>query len=1364
MQSLSHLRSRSGSRDGVALIIVLAFIVLLTILVVSFIGFTKLNRGSTASYSSAVQAQEIAKGGLQDIISDLHAEILAGSIQDPNGSTFTQSGTTIYVPITNLTAVPARIGYVASNYNVTNATSSQVSTTLVRVSRASGNSGDTFYTQVLNHSLPYTNTAGLITNRASFGASTATPSANGRSISAARWNKTFLLATNSANIPSAFTTTPPDWVYVTRTGSRACTAAEVTAGTLKASHTLTTSYTAPSPGTAPAASPVIGRYAYVMYDESALLDANAVGSPSTLITGSPSAVVTSPSLPTYSNATNGVSYAFPGKSNLAFADLTQIPGFSSASAAQTKAAIDGFVDWRNAGSVASLGNSGANFLQIVFNYSKNGFLNFQTGDSPLLSRQDLINYFTNYDSLNGTTFSQCLPYLGTFSRAISAPTYTPPRNSQNDPNYLASVGTAIAYKDNAEQATPSPFSSSNPNPNRDLANIRFITGGTITHYLDNATTTNPDGTASKYTVNAGDPLLQNRFSLARIAWLSDKSIGGADPNGANPNGGVGNSGPSGAFATAIQSCFGLKWGVVGPIANGGNPCWQYVGSNGSFSGTIETLDQVATEKREPNFFELLKAAILSGSLGLSPGPAGWNNGVNGPFDFRSGEGGPGSVPYTIGIESLDGFSFDRNIYTVGQTPQIPAPAGIPDIQIIKIGADIIDQYDADSYPTAIYFPYPGLQSGGLNFDAASFTARAAGGTGDLSGPSDMVYGEENLPYLHAMFDVAGTTTSPTGSTGTATLQGWMQPQVWNPHQAPLTANLSAIQLNTIPNTYKIAGYGSGGFTWQNGAAAPNPTSGSSLVGDLDGSTITFVDSNMSSNPSASIFYPNPVPLTITLGSVSVTAQPGTGLVQADMIPTTSVGFSGNSLVGFYWGKDPAYYFDTTKTSLVRASEVTGMTFTLGWQDSSGGFHPYSYMPQLSGYSYSVLGPEKSDDERGSDDYHTSYSEETHVYTDPRTIRFSDLEGWGWWAPAKTLFYANGNFWGDNSGQGRPAATNFAYPSIPAVTSGYEIGWVANAVTPLTQTGLTGVDVNTGKAAIPSYYGDRDGVVRAGDGLWANASTGDGELMFITAGSPSGGGTYANGDSSINQHGRRPVVLNRPFRSVGELGYAFRDQPFKSLDFFTSSSADAGLLDVFSLTDESKVTAIDTNTSLLNSVVAGRFNPSNAPVPVLQAMLSGGSKKDLDPTYNIGSEGSSAPTVLTKLTVAFANTLNPPSPGVAQPLLNTAALVTQLSTAVQGVTTGGPPFFTKTLTSPFAASPDKGNKAYLESPVRALADVTNTRTWNLLIDIIAQAGQMSPAATDLNGFVVQGERRYWLHVAIDRYTGKIVSQQLEPVYE
>ena len=104
-----------------------------------------------------------------------------------------------------------------------------------------------------------------MTNRAS-AANTSTASFNGRAISAARWNKIDLLSTNTT-IPSAFANSTPDWIYVTRAGSRACTLADLTSTTasILPSNNLTNS------------SQVVGRYAYVMYDEGALLDINTVG-------------------------------------------------------------------------------------------------------------------------------------------------------------------------------------------------------------------------------------------------------------------------------------------------------------------------------------------------------------------------------------------------------------------------------------------------------------------------------------------------------------------------------------------------------------------------------------------------------------------------------------------------------------------------------------------------------------------------------------------------------------------------------------------------------------------------------------------------------------------------------------------------------------------------------------------------------------------------------------------------------------------------------------------------------------------------------------------------------------------------------
>jgi hypothetical protein len=61
---------------------------------------------------------------------------------------------------------------------------------------------------------------------------------------------------------------------------------------------------------------------------------------------------------------------------------------------------------------------------------------------------------------------------------------------------------------------------------------------------------------------------------------------------------------------------------------------------------------------------------------------------------------------------------------------------------------------------------------------------------------------------------------------------------------------------------------------------------------------------------------------------------------------------------------------------------------------------------------------------------------------------------------------------------------------------------------------------------------------------------------------------------------------------------------------------------------------------------------------------------------------------------------------------------------------------------------------------------------LLIDVIAQTGRYSPDATtftEANKFIVEGEKRYWLHVALGRDLNDdgsvdVLGTQLEEVIE
>lgn len=182
-----------------------------------------------------------------------------------------------------------------------------------------------------------------------------------------------------------------------------------------------------------------------------------------------------------------------------------------------------------------------------------------------------------------------------------------------------------------------------------------------------------------------------------------------------------------------------------------------------------------------------------------------------------------------------------------------------------------------------------------------------------------------------------------------------------------------------------------------------------------------------------------------------------------------------------------------------------------------------------------------------------------------------------------------------------------------------------------------------------------------------------------------------------------------FQSVGGLCYA--------LDFWSDYDY-SPLLDVFSAVEEPAVTA-------------GKFNPNQAHDIIFYSMLTGAAS---DPQAS-GSCILSASQALTSGTQLqrLAQT----------PIMNESGLVSAIG-AVPG-------FF------------DNGQQG-AKGTLVGLASVTNVRTWNLLIDVVAQSGVFPPSAASLDGFVVQSERRYWLHVAIDRYTGKVVDQLLEPVYE
>src|SRR2546423_1066332 len=215
-----------------------------------------------------------------------------------------------------------------------------------------------------------------------------------------------------------------------------------------------------------------------------------------------------------------------------------------------------------------------------------------------------------------------------------------------------------------------------------------------------------------------------------------------------------------------------------------------------------------------------------------------------------------------------------------------------------------------------------------------------------------------------------------------------------------------------------------------------------------------------------------------------------------------------------------------------------------------------------------------------------------------------------------------------------------------------------------------------------------------------------------------------------------VMLNRPFRNVGEFGYAFRASAAptatpptpKTLDFATAASQDAPILDLFTY-NKAPVRAR-----------TGNLNTQN--VSVIAAILRSA----------ISNETTSAVVGLAGANNAAASPIPSPTLGIVTDPTNgtmvKAALGRQDVPRLAG-----------------AAGTTIGNtEENKETVARALAEVSQTRTWGLLIDLIAQSGRYPPNAATLADFVVEGEKRYWLHIAIDRFTGQVIDQQLEVVSE
>jgi len=232
------------------------------------------------------------------------------------------------------------------------------------------------------------------------------------------------------------------------------------------------------------------------------------------------------------------------------------------------------------------------------------------------------------------------------------------------------------------------------------------------------------------------------------------------------------------------------------------------------------------------------------------------------------------------------------------------------------------------------------------------------------------------------------------------------------------------------------------------------------------------------------------------------------------------------------------------------------------------------------------------------------------------------------------------------------------------------------------------------------------------------------------------GNTSNPYSEANGDIWRPLIMNRPFRSVGEMGYAFRDQPFKTLSFSSANSPDGALLDLFSVNDYPRPTPTVSPTPS-STPRAGVINLNSRQGGAIAGVIAG----------TIRVENGVTPSVVAATDAVNTGTI---FASLSAPVTNKAGLVSLIANASP---------------SPSPSLLDPGvPKTEREAIARALGEAGQTRTWNLLIDVISQSGKFAPGETNLTKFNVQGEQRYWVHVAIDRFTGQVIDKQIETVNE
>jgi hypothetical protein len=770
----------------------------------------------------------------------------------------------------------------------------------------------------------------------------------------------------------------------------------------------------------------------------------------------------------------------------------------------------------------------------------------------------------------------------------------------------------------------------------------------------------------------GSPLVSERFPLSRIGLFQD---------------------PAGN-AAAIRTWFGL--------ATNNDGTWVYQdGTNITETGfpdggdgsreRLKTLEEVAAENREPNFFELLQAAIAAPTLGQAA---------------RDNRG--------AGTSGFAHTWSDKNIAR----------------QVLQIGANLIDQFDENNDPTVIRRPDTRKWSG--------------------VEPDPDIAGVENTPFIQLIAPSVFrnlTASSGTGSDGLPvfpTATGYYQFQLWNPHQNAAGAPAGEYRivargdLKLLIAAGTVAGFADIESAVRNPAIDNSDSNPNQILFSTgtqkfaEPALLRFADAQVtnakdryegvSSYGTANIAgfwagdldapYGRVMPLTPTADGTSHAEIYGEGLANSadttNESTTAYLGEPGDTVFFQLQKKDAAGNWIPVQTVPFTTDNYTSYSFaeTLKARRTGTTFAFFTYANASNTW-------ETVNRASGSHHFHggwqlnsqpSPYARRVAILSDPRTTRFGTRQpstGYGFMNSASPFNNNDQRF-------GGWLATN---PGTPVITGSGATGLTTSPVGNLYDNRSTSAHCVSDRGGAATPY-------RLGDSAVKNRTTPAAPYTTVAA---------------------RPTILNRPFLNVAEMAYASRGVPWRNVNFVNdlenpSAStpaplpADAALLDLFTVEE-------------MPATRAGVINVNSASELALKSLLLGANlSSDAEAQLSDGEAATAALAVFEYLGSGKRRKL------LTDVIIRSPADIARM---VQVLSAAGQPL-------------DGWAKAKKEMLIAALAQAHNGRTWNLMFDVIAQAGRFSPGVGDLQKFVVTGERRLLVHVAIDRFTGRVVDQAVEYV--